>query len=272
MDFSGLDVALTPRGQPVAAPGTDGVDAREVYRVDLNLSGGSVLASAVCRQRTGWLVRTSELRLSSTNGAWRSEVVDRRLLGGYADRAAAVEDTHRAVIRAALADHHSGDGIALRRWAGWQRDMVLLLQVTQDSSRIFRVREDGRVVQTGRSEYRDEALGMFAEAVEDLADEFDEVAKGLTEQGEQTGQLAGLLQVVIVPWLNREAAQARLDATRHQFYWGAQETSGYIGNGPHAVITMSALARGLYTDRANLHRVIRAAAQPPGGPASTQSA
>jgi hypothetical protein len=137
--------------------------------------------------------------------------------------------------------------------------VVLLLRNGTGSYLVYRVHESGKVSSIGSSDLYYSAMGAFADGVDQLSDDLEDSADDLEEGDADDLQRAGLLRSVVVPWLMREAAQARLDVARQQFYWGVQQTSGYIGSGPHSAITMSALARGLYTDRPNLHRVIRSA-------------
>lgn len=102
-------------------------------------------------------------------------------------------------------------------------------------------------------------MGAFAGGVDELADELLDRADDLEEGDADDLQRTGLLRSVVVPWLMREAAQARLDVARKQFYWGVQQTSGYIGNGAVLCHHDVRASPWLYTDRPNLHRAIRSA-------------
>jgi hypothetical protein len=66
---------------------------------------------------------------------------------------------------------------------------------------------------------------------------------------------ATLLRELALPWLRKEAAQHRAVNARRHFADAADPADGIVG--PGGLITMSALARNLYTDRGNLTRTIK---------------
>jgi hypothetical protein len=257
MDFSALEDSLAMRGRLAAQPDVLWAEAAVTDAYELDLLDGRHLGVDVMRRAKAPAVRVRAVRGWSAPSVV-NEVVE-RLYTGYVKKAEAVEDAHRALIGAAIGRHLPGSRSALDRWAGWMADVVLLLRGGTGPYLVYRVHESGKVSSIGSSDLYYSAMGAFADGVDQLADDLQDKADDLEDGDADDLQRAGLLRSVVTPWLTREAAQARLDVARQQFYWGVQQTSGYIGNGPHSAITMSALARGLYTDRPNLHRVIRSA-------------
>lgn len=268
MDFSALEDSLVMRGRLAAPPDVFWAEAAVTDAYELDLLDGRHLGVDVMRRAKAPAVRVRAIRSGSERASGLVDDVVERLYTGYAKKADAVEDAHRALIGAAIGRHLPGGRSALDRWAGWMADVVLLLRGGAGSYLVCRVHESGKVSSIGSPDPYYSAMGAFADGVDQLADDLEDRADDLEEGGADDLQRAGLLRSVVVPWLMREAAQARLDVARQQFYWGVQQTSGYIGNEPHSAITMSALARGLYTDRPNLHRVIRSAQS--SGQASSQ--
>lgn len=259
MDFSALEDSLTMRGQLAAAPDGIWAEAAVTDAYELDLLVGRHLGVDVMLRAKARAVRVRASGGGNGRASGMADDVVERLYIGYAKKAEAVEDAHRALIGAAIEEHLPGGRSTLDRWAGWMADVVLLLRNGTGSYLVYRVHESGKVSSIGSSDLYYSAMGAFADGVDQLSDDLEDSADDLEEGDADDLQRAGLLRSVVVPWLMREAAQARLDVARQQFYWGVQQTSGYIGNGPHSAITMSALARGLYTDRPNLHRVIRSA-------------
>jgi hypothetical protein len=259
MDFSALEDSLVMRGRLTLAPDMLWAKAAVTDAYELDLPDGRHLSAEVMRRPKAPAVRVRSIGGGNAHGSGAVGDVAERLYTGYSKKAEAVEDAHRALIGAAIGRHFPGGPSPLDRWAGWMADVVLLLRGGTGSCLVYRVHESGKVSSIGSSVLYYSAMDAFADGVDQLADDLQDRADDLEEGDADDLQRAGLLRSVVVPWLMREAAQARLDVARQQFYWGVRQTSGYIGNGPHSAITMSVLARGLYTDRPNLHRVIRSA-------------
>lgn len=257
MDFSALEDSLVMRGRLAAAPDVPWAETAVTDAYELDLPDGGRLSVDVMRRPKAPVVRVRALRGGNGRAPGTVGDVAERLYTGYSKKAEAVEDAYRALISAAIGRHFPDGRSPLDRWAGWMADVVLLLRGSTGSCLVYRVHESGKVSSIGSSDLYYSAMGAFADGVDQLADDLHDRADDLEEGDADDLQRAGLLRSVVVPWLMREAAQARLDVARQQFYWGVQGTSGYIGIGLHSTITMSALARGLYTDRSNLHRVIR---------------
>lgn len=66
-----------------------------------------------------------------------------------------------------------------------------------------------------------------------------------------------VLEHIVFPYLMREASSIRLELARARLRAAAHAGVGeHIGRGPGKEITMAELARNLYTDRANLSRIL----------------
>ena len=97
-----------------------------------------------------------------------------------------------------------------------------------------------------------DADDIFADAIDELINDLAQRAEGLATA--DAGDEAELLMELAVPCLRKEAAQCRAATARQYFLAAAKLTGGLVG--PGRPITMSALARNLYTDRGNLSHTI----------------
>jgi hypothetical protein len=259
VDFSALANGSALRGQLAETPDASWVDAPVAESYDLELLDGRRLEVELVRRAKASAVRVRITERQNKRPPEGALALTEQLYVGYAKKAEALQDAYRVVIGAAIDNHLPGGNSALERWAGWMADAVLLIRTGKDSHLVLRLHESGDVDSLGVTDLLYASAEIFAGGVDQLVDDLADIADELELAEPDDLQRAGLLQSVIIPWLMREAAQARLDVARQQFYWGVQQTSGYIGNGPYSAITLSALARGLYTDRPNLHRAIRSA-------------
>jgi hypothetical protein len=101
-------------------------------------------------------------------------------------------------------------------------------------------------------EVADDLGDIFADMIDELIGDLTRRAEGLSAQDPDE---ATLLRELALPWLRKEAAQHRAANARQHFADAADPADGIVG--PGELITMSALARNLYTDRGNLTRTIK---------------
>lgn len=156
---------------------------------------------------------------------------------------------------------------AVMRFAGWRERIVALIpdEVGPKESKIWRTTATGTVDGTHTYNVLD-AIGTYAGYVHDLAMEFGTTGKAAAAQSDWPKEAqreireGGLVPNIVQAWLLREAAEAQLDQARHtlKFSLGAQARLQHMG-GSIRPMAMAELARSLYTDRANLTRVVKAA-------------
>jgi hypothetical protein len=146
---------------------------------------------------------------------------------------------------------------------GWGGDAVILLPGVHGGGYIVRVASPSgdpshsNLYARGEIASEDKAdLGTeFAKAIDELIDDLSQRSKDLSSAGR--AEEAEVLADLAVPWLRKEAAQHRAASARQHFLAAADPSAGLVG--PKAIITMSELARNLYTDRGNLTRTINQA-------------
>lgn len=200
------------------------------------------------------VVATEDTPVSGTYGGGDQGM---SVYSGYRDDDESYQDALRLIVNTAVRD---GSYEAI---AGWGGDAVILLPGLFGGGYIIRVAsalgdpEQSALytVSEVTPEERADLGEVFAEAIDELIADLSQRAEGLSSAGLEDD--AALLTELAVPWLNKEAAQRRAASARQYFLAAAHPSGGLVG--PNAIITMSDLARNLYTDRANLTRTINQA-------------
>jgi hypothetical protein len=173
---------------------------------------------------------------------------------GYEDADTALQDVYRVIVGTALKDG------SIKAIAGWGADAVVLLPGAFDGRYTVRIAsvlgdpEDSGLYPGGEiaPEQIADSGDIFADAIDELIDDLDKRADELAAAGRHDD--AAVLSELALPWLRKEAAQHRAATARQHFLAAAHASGGLVG--PGGLMTMSALARNLYTDRGNLTRTI----------------
>jgi hypothetical protein len=168
---------------------------------------------------------------------------------------------HDADARRLFLTHSFAHG-SVRAFTGWRERVVALIpeEVGAKEAKVMRTLANGHIEVTHTYNVLD-AYGTYAGWVHDLAMEFgstDEVIVGSAGRPRRPSDEQGVRHI-IQAWLMRDAAEAELAQARHslKFGLGAHARMLRMPGGP--ALSIAELARSLYTDRANLARVINAA-------------
>lgn len=134
-------------------------------------------------------------------------------------------------------------------FAGWRQTVVALVPDEGASEwKIFRSHPiDTIPIHWTRAVTVLDAYGTYAQWVNDLA-----MSAGYSHGDTRLG-------IIIQAWLLREAADAQLEQARHALKLGLARHARRLKKKDPSTLSIAELARSLYTDRANLSRVIRAA-------------
>ncbi|MEU7845967.1 hypothetical protein AB0B74_07480 [Micromonospora parva] len=142
---------------------------------------------------------------------------------------------------------------AASQFSGWRDRVVAIVpeEVGPKESKIIRTLAGGGIEVVHTYNVLD-AYGTYARWVTDLALEYGSGDEAIAAD---TPQPPGMARPVVSAWLMREAGEAQLQQARHSLKFGL---AGYA-RVPSEELPIAELARSLYTDRANLTKVIKAA-------------
>ncbi|WP_432984137.1 hypothetical protein [Dactylosporangium sp. CA-233914] len=142
---------------------------------------------------------------------------------------------------------------AASQFCGWRDRVVAIVpeEVGPKESKIIRTLADGGIEVVHTYTVLD-AYGTYARWVTDLALEYGSGDEAIASD---TPRPPGMARSVVSAWLMREAGEAQLQQARGSLKFGL---AGYA-RVPSEELPIAELARSLYTDRANLTKVIKAA-------------
>ncbi|AEV81242.1 hypothetical protein ACWT_0230 [Actinoplanes sp. SE50] len=140
---------------------------------------------------------------------------------------------------------------------GWRDRVVAIVpeEVGPKESTIIRTLANGGIETTHTYNVLD-AYGTYAKWLNELALEF---GSGDEAMASDTPQPPGLVRNVVAAWLMREAGEAELNQARFSLKIGLAGYARITERAPNVDLPIAELARSLYTDRANLTKVIKAA-------------
>jgi hypothetical protein len=146
---------------------------------------------------------------------------------------------------------------AASQFCGWRDRVVAIVpeEVGPKESKIIRTLADGGVETTHTYTVLD-AYGTYARWVTDLALEYGSGDEAIVSNSPRP---PGLARTVAAAWLMRAAGEAQFNQARGSLKFGLAGYAQVVERGPSQVLPIAELSRSLYTDRANLTRVIKAA-------------
>jgi hypothetical protein len=206
---------------------------------------GRVLADAV---ESGETVLYETAITVDADGDWEPGPPSRIWLVASGSRRKDVfDDTARLFLAQSL---RTG---AASQFCGWRDRVVAIVpeEVGPKESKIIRTLDDGGIEITHTYNVLD-AYGTYSRWVTDLALEY---GSGDDALASETPQPPAIARSVVSAWLMREAGEAQLQQARYSLKFGL---AGYA-RVPSNELPIAELARSLYTDRANLTKVIKAA-------------
>jgi hypothetical protein len=150
---------------------------------------------------------------------------------------------------------------AVSRFAGWRERLVALIpeEVGPKESKIMRTTRDGEIEATHTYTVLD-AYGTYAGWVHDLAMEFGSTDEALENRRHPSDRTESEVTHIVQAWLMREAADAELVQARGSLKLGLGAHAHILKHSDEPHISIAELARSLYTDRPNLSKVVKAAA------------
>jgi hypothetical protein len=248
-----LDELLSPRGTLVQDDAerqrlAEGVVTEDSVAEPLrNYVTGHVRVAAA-RLTTGeTVVRVDDVDDAGFEDDEGVEFVNRHVYLCHGSDEQAVDEARRLLLAETL------DTQAMRRFAGWRDRVVALIRDLWGEYKIVRTLADGAIEMDHGYSVLD-GVTIYANWVRELAQELRDVRVG------DPADFA-IFNLVVHPWLVKEAAEAELEQARFSLRYGIGgiTRSGRIGTSADGAITISELARGLYTDRANLSRLVSSA-------------
>jgi len=152
---------------------------------------------------------------------------------------------------------HSLRTEAASQVCGWRDRVVAIVpeEVGPKESKIIRTLTNGGI-ETKHTYTVLDAYGTYAQWVTELALEYGSGDEAVVSD---TPQPPGLARNVVAAWLMREAGEAQLNQARYSLKFGLAGYARVTERAPSADLPIAELARSLYTDRANLTKVIKAA-------------
>ncbi|MEU3457245.1 hypothetical protein ABZ671_27120 [Micromonospora sp. NPDC006766] len=252
VDFRYLADLLTPRH--AATVDDPAVRNRLAGLVDTGTSeyiagfisqAGRVLGEAVKSGET--VLYESDITLDA-DGGWEPGTPSRMWIATAGTRREDVfDDAARIFLAQSL---RTG---AASQFCGWRDRVVAIVpeEVGPKESKIIRTLAGGGIEVVHTYTVLD-AYGTYARWVTDLALEYGSGDQAIASD---TPRPPGMAQSVVSAWLMREAGEAQLQQARHSLKFGL---AGYA-RVPSEELPIAELARSLYTDRANLTKVIKAA-------------
>jgi hypothetical protein len=249
IDFRYLTELLTPRH---AAPVDPAEHNRLAGLVDTDTSeyitgfisqAGRVLGESVGSSET--VLYECDITVD-TEGDWESGAPSRMWMVAAGTRREDVyDDTARLFLAQSLRNG------AASQFCGWQDRVVAIVpeEVGPKESKIIRTLAGGDIEVVHTYNVLD-AYGTYARWVTDLALEYGSGDEAIASD---TPRPPGLARPVVSAWLMREAGEAQLQQARYSLKFGL---AGY-SRMPSEELPIAELARSLYTDRANLTKVIK---------------
>ncbi|MFC4018979.1 hypothetical protein ACFOW4_13650 [Micromonospora sp. GCM10011542] len=206
---------------------------------------GRVLGEAVKSGET--VLYESDITLD-TDGDWEPGTPSRMWMVTSGTRR---EDVFDDAARVFLAQSLRAG--AASQFCGWRDRVVAIVpeEVGPKESKIIRTLAGGGIEVLHTYNVLD-AYGTYARWVTDLALEYGSGDEAIASD---TPRPPGIARSVVSAWLMREAGEAQLQQARHSLKFGL---AGYARM-PSEELPIAELARSLYTDRANLTKVIKAA-------------
>lgn len=150
---------------------------------------------------------------------------------------------------------------AVSRFAGWRERFVALIpeEVGPKEAKIMRTTCDGDIEATHTYTVLD-AYGTYAGWVHDLAMEFGSTDEALMKRRRPFDRAESEVAHIVQAWLMREAADAELTQARGSLKLSLSAHARRLKQFDDPGISIAELSRSLYTDRPNLSRVIKSAA------------
>ncbi|NES29295.1 hypothetical protein GCE86_17870 [Micromonospora terminaliae] len=252
VDFRYLTDLLTPRHATAVDDPTErnrlaglvDTDTSE-YIAGFISQTGRVLGESMKSGET--VLHESDIILDA-DGGWEPGTPSRMWIVSEGTRR---EDVFDDAARVFLA--HSLLTGAASQFCGWRERVVAIVpeEVGPKESKIIRTLADGGIEVVHTYTVLD-AYGTYARWVTDLALEYGSGDEAIASD---TPRPPGMARSVVSAWLMREAGEAQLQQARHSLKFGLAGYARVSGE----ELPIAELARSLYTDRANLTKVIKAA-------------